>query len=173
MYLQQGTFTNSATGTITITNTGQGDSGADYVYMDDNGGTISNFDNFGSLAITMTGNDDGIYIKDGCVLTNHSTGTIDIISTGGGDMPLHIVGGSSLTTPSKLDNAGTFTINGTGTSDYGVQVDGANTSSTPTETAILINSGTLTINDAGDNSSDDGIRTVSYTHLTLPTNREV
>ena len=158
MYLQQGTFTNSATGTITITNTGQGDSGADYVYMDDNGGTISNFDNFGSLAITMTGNDDGIYIKDGCVLTNHSTGTIDIISTGGGDMPLHIVGGSSLTTPSKLDNAGTFTINGTGTSDYGVQVDGANTTSTPTETAILINSGTLTINDAGDNSSDDGIR---------------
>ena len=83
--------------------------------MYDNGGTISNFNNFGSLAITMTGNDDGIYIKDGCVLTKHSTGTIDIISTGGGDMPLHIVGGSSLTTHSKLNNAGTFTINGTGT----------------------------------------------------------
>lgn len=158
MYLQQGTFTNSASGTITITNTGQGDSGADYVYMDDNGGTISNFHNHGSLDIIMTGNDDGVYIKDGCVLTNHSSGSIEIISSGGGDMPLHIVGGNSLSTPSKLDNAGTFTINGTGTSDYGVQVDGANSTNTATETAILINSGTLTINDPGDNSSDDGIR---------------
>lgn len=158
MYLQQGIFTNSTSGSITITNTGQGDSNADYIYMDDNSGTIANFDNFGDVDITMTGNDDGVYIKDGCVLTNHSTGTIDVVSTGGGDMPLHIVGASGLATPSTLNNAGTFTINGTGTSDYGVQVDGANTSTTATQTAILINSGTLTINDAGDNSSDDGIR---------------
>lgn len=150
IYLQQGTFTNSTTGSITITNVGGGDTGADYVYMDDNGGTIANFHNHGDLDITMTGVDDGIYIKDGCVLTNHSTGTIDIVSTGGGDMPLHIVGNSAIATPSTLDNAGTFTINGTGTTDYGIQIDGADTA----PVATIINSGILTV----ENAADDGVR---------------
>jgi hypothetical protein len=150
IYLQQGTFTNSVTGTITITNVGGGDSGADYVYMDDNGGTPAIFHNHGELDITMTGNDDGIYIKDGSALTNHSTGEIEIISTGGGDMPLHLVGLSGTTTASTLTNDGAITINGTGTSDYGIQIDGNNVS----PVAIIINSGTLTVQ----NSADDGIR---------------
>jgi len=150
IYLQQGTFTNSTTGTITITNTGQNDTGADYIYMDDNSGTPAIFHNHGDVDITMTGNDDGIYIKDGSALTNHSTGTIDIISTGGGDMPLHLVGLTGTGTATTLTNDGAITINGTGTTDYGIQIDGANT----TPVATIINSGTLTVL----NGTNDAIR---------------
>ncbi|WP_298779331.1 T9SS type A sorting domain-containing protein [uncultured Polaribacter sp.] len=153
IYLQQGTFTNNATGTITITNVGGGDTSADYLYMDDNGGTPAIFHNYGDVDITMTGIDDGIYVRDGSALTNHSTGTIDIISTGGGDMPLHVVGlttGTSATTATTLTNAGTITITGTNTTDYGIQVDGNDVTPAP----IVANSGTLTVQ----NTPNDAIR---------------
>lgn len=139
IYLQQGTFTNSATGTITITNTGQGDGGANYVYMDDNGGTPAIFHNHGELDITMTGNDDGIYIKDGSALTNHSTGEIEIISTGGGDMPLHIVGLNGSATATTLTNAG----------DEAIQIEDATVS-----TGVFNNSGTVNITTPADHGME-------------------
>ncbi len=139
LYVQEGTFTNN--GTITITNVGLGDGGADGIYLDDNSGAIATIVNDGTINVTMTTGDDGVYIKDGCVFENNSMLTIDV--SGGNDMGLHLVNPSS-----EFNNTGDVTI--TGGPDYCIQVDGANMTPAP----FIENSGTMTVNDG----SNDGIR---------------
>jgi hypothetical protein len=120
IYLQGGTFTNNAGKSITVANYGQGDSDADGMYVDDNGGAASTFNNNGMLTITMTGSDDGIYINDGSIINNTSMITI---------------GGSAGDNGIRIDDAGAFNNNAGGTLTI---------NSTPDDQLFLDNTGTFT-----------------------------
>ena len=91
LYIQRGDFTNGLDGTISITNTGEQDGDADGLYVDDSGGIFGLMTNFGSITITTTSGDDGVYVNDGTNFVNHGTLTIS-----GGDNGL------------RLDDSGTF-----------------------------------------------------------------
>gem|GEM_PF-1749058 len=78
LYVVAGTFTNSATGVITITNIGLDDSASDYIYVDDaNSGTLfGTLDNNGTITISVTTADHGVYVNDGSTLNNNGNITI-------------------------------------------------------------------------------------------------
>lgn len=144
IYMQRGTFTNSASGTLTIANYGQGDTAADGLYLDDSSGTISTFNNIGSVTITMPGSDDGIMINDSCIFNN--TGMLT-------------VGGSAGDNGIRIDNSGvfnnnsggTFTINSTPDDQLFLDDDGA-----------FNNTGTVNLNNAADVGlyvTDEGVFT--------------
>lgn len=131
LYVVAGTFTNGATGIITITNVGD-----DNIYTDDaNSGTLfGNLINDGSITVTMTNGDDGVYVNDGSTFTNNAT---LIIHGSAGDMAIHIADQNS-----ELANSASGTITVNGSIDY-IQIDGDNDSS---DQALLNNSGTITFN---------------------------
>jgi hypothetical protein len=144
IYLQGGTFINGAAGTITVTNVGQGDSGADGIYADDNGGVGSTLNNNGTITVTMTGADDGMYVNDGSVVNNFVTITL---------------GGTNNDNGIRIDDAGifnnnagaTFTINTT--PDDQLFLD---------NTAAFNNKGAVNLNNAADVGlyvTDDGVFT--------------
>ncbi|GGI56411.1 T9SS type A sorting domain-containing protein [Winogradskyella haliclonae] len=144
IYLQGGTFTNAVGGSITVTNYGQFDSGGDGIYADDTGGTISTLNNNGTITVTMTGADDGIYINDGSVINNASMITI---------------GGALGDNGIRIDDAGTFNNNTGGTLTI---------NSTPDDqlfldlTGTFSNTGLVNLNNAADVGlyvTDDGVFT--------------
>ena len=144
IYLQGGTFTNNAGKSITVTNYGQGDTSADGMYVDDNGGAASTLNNNGSITITMTAADDGIYINDGSIINNNSMIT---------------VGGASGDNGIRIDDAGVFNNNSGGTFTI---------NATPDDQLFLDNAcsfnntGTVNLNNASDVGlyvTDDGVFT--------------
>lgn len=135
LYMVGGMFTNGSAGSISVTNCGLEKSDADQVYLDDSGGA-GTFTNDGSLSVTMSGADDGIYLRDGVNLNNN--GNIDV-GGAAGDNGIRIddgifnnnVGGvfTINSTPDDqlfLDDAGAFnnagTVNLNSASDVGLYV---------------------------------------------------
>lgn len=188
IYMQRGTFTNSVTGTLTIANYGQGDTAADGLYLDDSSGTLSTFNNFGSINITMPGSDDGIYVNDGSEFNNSG-----MITVGGsaGDNGIRIDdsvfnnnSGATFTinaTPndqlyldntSSFNNSGTVNLNNSG--DIGLYVidnsvftnnsDGTVTVTDSTDHSLQVDANSLTANISNSgtittqNGSQDGLR---------------
>lgn len=80
IYLLGGAFSNSTGSSLIISAVSQSVSG-DYISIDDMSGSISTFSNSGSINITMSTGDDGIYINDGCTFSNSSTLQISATST--------------------------------------------------------------------------------------------
>lgn len=124
IYLQGGTFTNNAAGSLSITNVGVtslsgGSSPApdgDGIYIDDNsnstGGDGATFTNHGSVTITMTDGDDGIYVNDESVFDNENSATLTISGTGS-DNGIRVDGSSPLQGVFNNKSGGTLTINAT------------------------------------------------------------
>jgi hypothetical protein len=133
LYLQGGTFTNAATGSISITNVGQATTSGDGIYADDNGGIASTLVNNGTITVSMTTGDDGIYINDTSVVVNNS-----IITLSG---TLNSDNGIRIDDKGTFDNAvgGTLTINATPDDQLFLDLTGQ-----------FINSGTVNINNGLD-----------------------
>ena len=131
IYVQGGNFTNN--GTITLTNFGQSNSDRDGINVDDNGGAPATFNNNGTITITMTGGDDGIYVNDGSTFNNSAMITID--GATGGD------NGIRTDDTGNFDNqaGGILTINAT--LDDQIFLD---------NTGLFSNSGTINLNNSGD-----------------------
>ncbi|MCL7753346.1 T9SS type A sorting domain-containing protein [Polaribacter sp. Z022] len=150
LYVQEGTLTNL--GTITIETFGEANTNRDGIAIDDNSGTPGTINNNGgSITVTLTTGDDGVYINDGSVFNNNATLNIDL-SNGTGDMALHIT--DQATAPlqaSQFSNGASGVLTIVGSPDYAIQVDGTDDAS---NRATLTNSGTISVS----NTSNDGIR---------------
>lgn len=174
IYIQGGTFTNE--GNITLTNFGNSNSDRDGIAVDDNSGTPGTFhNNAGSITITMTGGDDGIYVNDGSTFNNTALITIGGLA-GDNGMRVDDAGtfnnnlGATLTinaTPDDqilLDSTGLF--NNLGTVSLSNSVD---VGFFVTDESVFTNgaTGVLNISGAGDNSLYiDGNTTSSSPYLT-------
>lgn len=139
-YIQDGFFTNSSSGSMTITNCAD-----EYLRTDDNGGSIGVFTNDGTITITMTGGDEGLYLNDNSEFNNN--GTVDINGAGGGDFGVRMENGSTLN-----NNSGGM-LNITASSDDGFHVMAGTT---------LNNAGDILVTNAGigagsTNTSDHAI----------------
>jgi len=158
LYVVAGVFTNTATGIITITNSGVVEGDGDDLYVDDaNSGTLFGMlVNDGMITINTTSGDDGINVNDNATLNNNNIiiingGSSDGVRTqdGGifnnnanGVLTINMSGDEAIQndSPSTFNNAGTLDINAPG--DHSMEVK-----------ATFINSGTLTIDD----TVDDGL----------------
>ena len=127
IYVAVGNFTNSSGATITITNVG-----SDSIRTDDNSGTPATFSNEGTITITQTTGDDGIYVNDSSTFNN--TGTITVSGTGG-DMGMMIDDGGTF----NNNSGGTLTINAIINDQIFLDNDGA-----------VNNTGTINLNNSGD-----------------------
>ncbi len=189
LHMFGGTFTNAAGASITIANTGTPVSGADYINMDNDSGdgSIATFDNSGTVTVTMSmGNDDGLYLTDGCIFNNFNT--VDITATGTSvDNGLRLNNGAIFnnkpdaslsigSTPDDqlfLDEDGVFnnegTVTLTGALDVGLYVtdDGVFTNMTTTSLVMVVgasnhavqidaNNRTATLNNNGTIDVDGG-----------------
>ena len=140
IYLQGGTFTNTASSTISITNVGvssidgSANPDGDGILVDDNGGSGATLINNGSITITMTDGDDGIYLNDGSVINNENAATITISGTNSDN-------GIRIDDTGNFNNksGGTFTINAT--VDDQLFLD---------NTGTFSNTGTVNLNNASD-----------------------
>lgn len=131
IYVQGGTFTNN--GTITLTNFGNSNSDRDGIAVDDNGGTGGTFNNnAGTITITMTGADDGIYVNDSSTFNNAALITI---GGTGGDNGIRVDDASVF----NNNSGGTCTINSTPDDQLFLDNDGA-----------FNNTGTVNLNNAVD-----------------------
>ncbi len=127
IYVAVGTFTNSSGATITINNVG-----ADSIRTDDNSGTPAIFSNEGTITITQTTGDDGIYVNDSSTFNN--TGIITVSGTGG-DCGIMIDDGGTF----NNNSGGTFTVNATINDQIFID-----------NTGIVTNTGTINLNNSGD-----------------------
>ncbi len=147
LYVVAGTFTNTSTGSITVTNVGTVQGDGDNIYVDDaNTGTLfGTLVNEGAITVTMTTGDDGVHVNDATTLINNAM--ITISGTGSSDNGL------------KVDDNGVFnnnigsvlTINSTIDDQIFLE-----------NTGLLNNSGTMNLNNSQDVSlyvTDDGVFT--------------
>jgi hypothetical protein len=81
--LAAGAMTN--TGTINISAVGLDDNESDYISVDDSGSVPSTFDNNGSITITVTTADHGIYVNDASTFNNSSMISISATGASEGD----------------------------------------------------------------------------------------
>lgn len=161
LYVPQGTFNNSAGGTITITNVLNDEA---YLRTDDNtsSGDLGTFNNDGTITITVSTGNDGLYVNDGSTFNNNSI--IDIskaAGASGGDEALYVEDGgvfnnnsggvitinSSQDNGIYLKNSGFFVNNSGGT----INVDAVdNDQISLDDTSDFTNSGTINLTNSND-----------------------
>ena len=112
VYLQGGTFTNSSGATLSVTN-----ATGDYIYTDDASGTGAIFNNNGTITLTITTGDDGIYVNDGSTFNNASI--INVSATGGDDVIFAEDAGIF-----NNNSGGTITINSAGDNGIYTKLNG-------------------------------------------------
>lgn len=137
LYIQRGNFTNGIGAMVTITNTGQQNGDGDCVYVDDSSGVLGLLTNQGTMTITTTTGDDGVYVNDGSTFTNHSVVTI----SGTGDNGI------------RLDDGGIFNNMSGATFD----VDGCNDDQIYVDNTGAIFNNTGTVNLTNSDSDDAGL----------------
>ncbi len=111
-----GTFTNN--GTVTISAVGQDDNESDYLNIDDSNMLLGTVNNNGSISITVTTGDQGVYVNDGGTFNNSSSLTISATGASEGDDGIHVADASTFT------NLSGGMINITDAKDYSIHVAG-------------------------------------------------
>ena len=108
--LASGTFTNSSTGTISVTN-----SGSDYINVDESSGIPSTFENNGTIDVILTTGDDGIYVNNSSIFNNAGTVNISLeAGASGGDEAIYTEDGGTF----NNNMGGIITISSSG--DHGI-----------------------------------------------------
>jgi len=161
LYVPQGTFTNSTGGTITITNVLNNQA---YLRIDDNtsSGDLGTFNNDGTITITVSTGNDGLYVNDASTFNNNSIINISkAAGASGGDEALFVEdggvfnnnSGGVITINSSQDNGiylknSGFFVNNTGGI---INVDAVdNDQISLDDTSDFTNSGTINLTNSGD-----------------------
>lgn len=138
LHMFGGTFTNAAGASITIENTGAPVDDADYINMDNDSGdgSIATFDNNGTVTVTMSmGNDDGLYVTDGCIFNNFSIVSVTASGT-------TVDNGLRLNNGAAFNNKPGASLSIGSTNDDQLFLDGSGTT--------FDNEGTVTLTDGKD-----------------------
>jgi len=133
LYVARGNFTNSTSGTITVTNTGQVNGDGDAIYIDDSSGVLGLMTNNGSVTVNATTGDDAMYVNDGASFVNNNLVTLTGTVTSDNGI--------------RVDDAGIFNNNAGAT----FSIDGFGDDQLFTDnTGIFNNSGTVNLTNCGD-----------------------
>lgn len=161
LYVVAGTFTNAATGSITVTNVGMTDTAGDNVYVDDaNSGTLfGNLVNDGTITVMSTSGDHAIYVNDNSTFDNNAVINLSKVGPAGDDAIATEDGGifnnnanGVITINSSQDHGmtgknGVFNNNAGGT----INIDAVDNEQIFLDnTTTFTNSGIINLTDAGD-----------------------